>query len=249
MELIIKKKYPDVILLDYGDNEENTTNEETIKNELNELNDNKQDTDEIKFDNNYIIKKFEENKENKMKKIVEDLQSICPHLPKDIYLDIFNKCISIHQSNNQSNGSFLENEVASELSEKNIPFRKQVIINKDGSIIGFNEKNNKKTSNEKKSKCYHIVDFVIGDNININTSITEYKVISCKTTCRERWTQDDWTFTYNPLKYILLTIANDYPSSTRFRETDKRKIITCYPKKKDDRKYKLNFENLIDELI
>ena len=28
----------------------------------------------------------------------------------------------------------------------------------------------------------------------------------------------------------------------------KRKIITCIPKKKDDRIYKLNFENLIEEL-
>ena len=52
-----------------------------------------------------------------------------------------------------------------------------------------------------------------------------------------------------PKLYILLTISNDYPSSVRFEESSKRKIITCIPKKKDDRKFKLNFENLIDELI
>lgn len=34
----------------------------------------------------------------------------------------------------------------------------------------------------------------------------------------------------------------------RFREGNNRKIITCLPKKKDDRIFKLNFENLINEL-
>ena len=176
----------------------------------------------------------------KLKKIIEELKLIYP-LQDEILIELYNKSISIHQSNIQGNGDFLENDiVVSQLQAKNIPFRQQVTINKDGIIVGFNE---------KKGKCYHIVDFVIGDNINLGASITEYKVISCKTTCRERWTQDDWTFTYSPLKYILLTISNDYPTSTRFRETDKRKIITCFPKTKDDRNYKLNFENLIDELL
>jgi hypothetical protein len=192
------------------------------------------------FNNDYVIKKIEENKKNKMKKIIEELKLIYP-LTDHILIDLYNKSISLHQSNIQGNGDFLENDiVVSELLANNIPFKQQVTINNDGLIVGFNE---------KKNKCYHIVDFVIGDNIKLETSITEYKVISCKTTCRERWTQDDWTFTYNPLKYILLTISNDYPTSTRFRETDRRKIITCYPKLKDDRKYKLNFDNLIDELI
>jgi hypothetical protein len=43
-------------------------------------------------------------------------------------------------------------------------------------------------------------------------------------------------------------MSNDYPPSKRFIENTKRKIITCIPKKKDDRLFKLNFENLIDEL-
>lgn len=195
--------------------------------------------DNYKFDNNYVIQKIEENKKNKMKKIVEELKIVCP-LKDDILIDLYNKSISLHQRNVQGNGDFLENDIVIlELSAKNIQFKQQVAINKDGIIIGYNE---------KKSKCYHIVDFVIGD-VKLETSITEYKVISCKTTCRERWTQDDWTFTYSPLKYILLTISNDYPTSSRFRETDKRKIITCFPKLKDTRKYKLNFEDLVDELV
>ena len=101
----------------------------------------------------------------------------------------------------------------------------------------------------EKGKCYHIIDFVIGENIDVGKSIADYKVISCKTTCRERWTQDDWCFTFAPKLYILLTISNDYPTTQRFREDARRKIITCLPKKKDDRLCKLNFENLIDELL
>jgi hypothetical protein len=149
------------------------------------------------FNNDYVIKKIEENKKNKMKKIIEELKLIYP-LTDHILIDLYNKSISLHQSNIQGNGDFLENDiVVSELLANNIPFKQQVTINNDGLIVGFNE---------KKNKCYHIVDFVIGDNIKLETSITEYKVISCKTTCRDRWNQDDWNFTYNPLKYILLTI-------------------------------------------
>jgi hypothetical protein len=89
---------------------------------------------------------------------------------------------------------------------------------------------------------------VVGENIEVGKSITDYKVVSCKTTCRERWTQDDWSYTFIPQLYILLTISDDYPPSTRFEEGVNRKIITCRPKNKDDRNFKLNFENLIDEL-
>jgi hypothetical protein len=196
--------------------------------------------EDVEFNNNYVIQKIEEDKKKKMKKVVEELKTIYP-LSDELLMEFYNKSVSMHQSNIQGNGSFLENDIiVSELVSKSIPFRQQVTINKDGIIVGFNE---------KKRKCYHIVDFVIGDNIEVKKSITEYKVISCKTTCRERWTQDDWTFTYSPLKYILLTISNDYPTSIRFRENDNRKIITCFPRAKDDRKFKLNFENLIDEII
>lgn len=192
------------------------------------------------FNNKYVIQKIEENKQIKLKKIIEELKRIYP-LQDELIIQLYNKSISIHQSNIQGNGNFLENDiVVSELTNHNIPFKQQVTISKDGIIVGFNE---------KKSKCYHIIDFVIGNNIEAGKSISEYKVLSCKTTCRERWTQDDWSFTYIPLKYILLTISSDYPSSARFRENEQRKIITCSPKSKDDRKYKLSFEDLINELI
>ena len=132
--------------------------------------------------------------------------------------------ISIHQTKNKSNENFLENEILVDFLDKNnIHYKKQVTINKSWIIVGFNE---------KKNKCYHIIDFVIGNNIKIDKLITEYKVISCKTTYRERWTHDDCTYTFIPKLYILLTITYDYSSSMRFRENIQRKIITCVPKKK-----------------
>jgi hypothetical protein len=194
----------------------------------------------IRFDNHYILSKIEQNKLSKNLKIIHELKQLAPLLNDFELLELYNKSISIHQSKIHGNGNFLENDILVEILDKNnIYYKKQVTINETGIIVGFNE---------KKIKCYHIIDFVIGKNIEVGKSITDYKVISCKTTCRERWTQDDWSYIFAPKLYILLTISDDYPSSQRFREDAKRKIITCFPKKKDDRIFKLNFENLIDEL-
>ena len=194
----------------------------------------------ITFDNQYVLSRIEENKISKNLKIIQELKQIAPLLSDIELLQLYNKSISIHQSKIQGNGDFLENDIlVSALDKNKIPYKKQVTINKSGIIVGFNE---------KKGKCYHIIDFVIGENIEVGKSITDYKVVSCKTTCRERWTQDYWSYTFAPKLYILLTISDDYPPTQRFREDTKRKIITCLPKKKDDRLFKLNFENLIDEL-
>ena len=194
----------------------------------------------ITFDNQYVLSRIEENKISKNLKIIQELKQISPLLSDIELLQLYNKSISIHQSKIQGNGDFLENDIlVSALDKNKIPYKKQVTINKSGIIVGFNE---------KKGKCYHIIDFVIGENIEVGKSITDYKVVSCKTTCRERWTQDEWSYTFAPKLYILLTISDDYPPTQRFREDTKRKIITCLPKKKDDRLFKLNFENLIDEL-
>lgn len=197
-------------------------------------------TTEIKFDNQYVLSRIDERKLIKNSLIIQYLKHIAPLLSDDEILKIYNTSISIHQSKIQGNGNFLENDiVVGALDKNNIPYKKKVTIDESGIIVGFNE---------KKNKCYHIVDFVVGENIEVGKSITDYKVVSCKTNCRERWTQDDWSYTFAPTLYILLTISNDYPRSQRFREDTKRKIITCNPKRNDDRIYKLKFENLIEEL-
>jgi hypothetical protein len=194
-----------------------------------------------KVNNQYVLSKIEENKTSKKLKIIEELKSIAPSLSDDDLLKLYNKSISLHQSKVQMNGNFLENDIVVPLlNENKISYRKQVTINKSGIIIGFNE---------KRDTCYHIIDFVIGENIEIGKSITEYKVISCKTSCRERWTQDDWSYMFSPKLYILATISDDYPPTSRFREGINRKLITCSPKKKDTRLFKLNFDNLIDYIL
>jgi hypothetical protein len=192
------------------------------------------------IDNLYVLSKMEENRIDKQQQIIRDLKLILPTATNEELLQLYNKSISIHQGKIQGNGSFLENKLLTDMLDSHqIPYRKQVTIDKTGKIVGFND---------KKNNCHHIVDVVIGANVEINTYIMDYKVISCKTTCRERWTQDDWSYTFAPQLFILLTLSSDYPSSERFRESGTRKIITCMPKKKDDRIFKLNFEHLIDEL-
>jgi hypothetical protein len=195
---------------------------------------------EITFNNQYVLSRIEENKISKNLKIIQELKKIAPLLNDDELVQLYNASISIHQSKIQGNGDFLENDIlVGELNKHNIPYKQQVTINKLGIIVGFNE---------KRKKCYHIIDFVIGEHIEVGKPITNYIVVSCKTTCRERWTQDDWSYTFVPKLYILLTISDDYPPTQRFREDEKRKIITCLPKKSDDRLFKLNYENLVDEL-
>lgn len=132
----------------------------------------------IIFDNQYILSRIEENKLTKNSSIIHELKQISPLLTDDKLLQLYNKSISIHQSKIQRNGNFLENDILTKiLDQNNIYYKKQVTIDKSGIIIGFNK---------KKLNVNHVIDFVIGESIQIGKSITEYKVISCKTTCRER---------------------------------------------------------------
>ena len=166
------------------------------------------------FNNQYILTRIAENKSIKNASIIAELKQISPSLSDIELLHLYNKSVSMHQSKVQKNGNFLENDILAKiLDENNVPYKKQVSINKLGIISGFNE----------RKKSYHNIDFVIGENIEKGKSITEYKVVSCKTTCRERWTQDNWSYTFAPKLYILLTMSNDYPPSLRFREDTQKK--------------------------
>jgi len=171
---------------------------------------------------------------NELKKHTSVLNDVCD----DDIISLFDKCISLRQTNIQHNGCNLEMIVKDILRSNNISFNEQVEIDKNGVIIGIGH---------KTKKCFHIIDFVIGD-IKISDNIQNYVVLSCKTTCRERWTQDNWSINLPPTKYILITISDDYPPSSRFQENERRKILTLKCKKRDDRKYKLSFNNLVDEL-
>lgn len=189
----------------------------------------------------YVKTKLQDTNKEKQFNIINELKihtNILNDVSDDDIISLFDKCISLRQQNIYHNGCVLEMIVKDILKRNNIIFKEQVEIDKNGAIIQIGQ---------KTKKCFHIIDFVIGD-IKIKDNIQDYIVLSCKTTCRERWTQDNWTFNLQPIKYILITLSDDYPPSSRFQENKCRKIITLKNKKKDDRKYKLSFNNLLEEL-
>jgi len=98
-------------------------------------------TTEIKFNNQYVLSRMEENKLIKNSLIIQELKQIAPLLSDVDLLQLYNKSISIHQCKIQGNGNFLENDIlVGMLDLNNIPYKKQVTINKSGIIVGFNEK-------------------------------------------------------------------------------------------------------------
>lgn len=192
--------------------------------------------------NQYVKDKVAETKQRYEKEVISKLRTQNDGLG-DItnyqLISLFHQCVSIRQQNTQKHGDMLENIVAELLAEHHIPFRQQVEINNKGCITNVGG---------KTSKCHHVIDFVVG-NITVSSHISEYIVLSCKTTCRERWTQDNWTLTHAPKLYILITLGDDYPPTKRFMENVTRKLLTLHPKKKDDRKYRLSFNELHIELM
>lgn len=170
------------------------------------------------------------------KNIVQELSSEIAEPIKEPYLiKLYNKSISLFQSNKCTNGTVLEQFVESVLKEHNIEYRKQMKMNKNGILSA------------SADDIHHVVDFVIGDVSE--TDVRKLVVLSCKTTCRERWTQDAWSLTIKPKRYILMTSGKDYPGSKRFQESSTRKIIALEPKQKDDRVYKLSFDDFLDTVM
>ena len=80
-------------------------------------------TTEIKFNNQYVLSRMEENKLIKISLIIQELKQIAPLLSDVELLQLYNKSISIHQGN----GNFLENDIlVGMLDLNNIPYKKQV---------------------------------------------------------------------------------------------------------------------------
>jgi DNA (cytosine-5)-methyltransferase 1 len=149
---------------------------------------------------------------------------------------IYTKCISIFQKKKACSGAEFEKEMETQLNQSAIKYNRQVSINSKGII--------QKRSNADSD----IPDIVIG-NVIIGSSITDYIVISCKKTCRERWKQDGWTLIHQPKLFILATNSDDYPSPIdKFGESEIRKIATRKPKKNDIRKYKLDLNDIVNEI-
>lgn len=164
-------------------------------------------------------------------KITKNIRKIHAGLNDENCKEIYKLCISAFQSKKANNGKLLEQFVESVLCDHHIPFRTQVTIDKQGFTTNM------------MNKCHHRLDFVIGDPNEMN--IKKLIVVSCKTTCRERWTQDNWSLTFPPKLYILLTTSSDYPSRERFEENDSRIILTNKTKKRDDRFFRGDLDDLI----
>lgn len=141
---------------------------------------------------------------------------------------------SYAQSQRCKNGGNFEKCIEQILLDKGIEFDRQVPIDKDGYITDVKE-------NSK------IVDIIIGKR-KVKQHISEYVVLSLKTSTRERYSEDDWTKVHKPKLYIYGTLNSDYPSPEKFEESESRKLMCVNPKKVDTRKFKLGFKNLFDVL-
>lgn len=165
---------------------------------------------------------------------IQKIKQLYPDLPEDIVEDIYKTSISLRQSYVCKSGKNLEKVLEIYLETLKIPFKREINIDETGMIVSYTS--------------FHKIDFVLG-NPKMGDSITDYIIISCKKTCRERWMEDSWTLNIPPKKYILFTKANDYPNSTKFMENERRKIITKQPKKRDNRQFPLVWDDLIEEII
>lgn len=63
-------------------------------------------TTEIKFNNQYVLSRMEENKLIKIKLIIQELKQIAPLLSDVELLQLYNKSISIHQGKIQGERKF-----------------------------------------------------------------------------------------------------------------------------------------------
>lgn len=177
--------------------------------------------------------------------IIKKLRNALPscNLSDQELLKLSNTSVSIFQSRKCKHGKCFESIIENQLRVNSIPFVSQVAIDKTGIIIG--------TGTTIKNHA-HTLDILVGaESIDLirGKHVKNYTVISCKTTIRERWNQDEWTFEHKPKLYILCTLSCDYPNSEKFQEGPTRKIATYNPNKKDDRKYKLDLEDLINEVV
>lgn len=178
--------------------------------------------------------------DNKRSSLINHFRNKFHWIPSNVTDDeiykMYESSVSIFQSKQNTNGNSIEDIISKYLSDNGISHRRQIPINREGYIT-------------TKKNSIALIDFVITNNDTIGTHISNYIVLSVKKSCRERWLQDEWTFTNKPKKYILFTLSNDYPDPVfKFRECRSRLIITLKQKKKDKRIYKLTPDHLLSEL-
>ena len=131
-------------------------------------------------------------------------------------------------------GKFFEKYIEDNLVAAGIPFQSQVNLDKDGIIVA--------------GKGDTIPDIVFGSPV-VGTHISNYMVLSLKTTSRERSKQDTaWTHKYPPKRFYYGTIEADYPTPDKFQEGETRKLVCVTLRKKDTRVFKLGFDGMVEEV-
>jgi hypothetical protein len=144
-----------------------------------------------------------------------------------LYID----AVSCFQS---KSGKFFENYIEENIAAAGIPFQAQVHLDRDGFIVAENGET--------------IPDIVFGYP-TIGTHISNYMVLSLKTTSRERSKLDTaWTHIHPPRRFYYGTIEADYPTPEKFKEGETRKLVCVTTRKKDTRLFKLGFDDLVEEI-
>jgi hypothetical protein len=202
--------------------------------------------------NNTILDLIVKHKNDKNISIIKQLKtkikSTFNSVSNEELLELYKSCVSVFQTNHVNSGIHFEKIISTFLEDNNINFKEQVTIDEKGKITYFRSCNNIENKIKKGKNGICTIDIVVGDNIEIGKNIQDYIVISCKINARERWKQDHWSLKNIPKKFLLVVQDNDYPLSNLFLESETRKIITCNPKKRDGRKFKLNYDHFIQEL-
>ena len=179
------------------------------------------------LNNKNVLDAWEAHKNKKRTTFLENLRSEFPELAgmsDDRISGLAAKVVSNHQS---KDGNFLQEFCENRLK---IPFKRQVHINDSGIVVA--------------SGGTTIPDIVFGNPV-VGTHISNYVVGSLKITSRERWKLDTaWVNKHPPKLFLYISLAADYPSPKTFHEGPTRKLVCATPKKKDDRVFKLGFEDI-----
>lgn len=131
-------------------------------------------------------------------------------------------------------GKFFEKIVEDALRDAGVAFKAQVHIDKNGMIV--------------EGQGCTIPDIVFGNPV-VGTHISNYAVMSLKTTSRERSKLDTaWTQSHPPKLFLYGTLEADYPTPDKFGESPHRKLVCAVARKKDTRQYKLGFEDVVQEI-
>jgi hypothetical protein len=165
-----------------------------------------------------ILTKNLARSEHQIENAVCRLRAVYPHIPDKDLENLYNYSVVIHRES--QNNNFLQDYIEEMLVGKKFNFTRDVYIDSFGYV----------------AKDGILVDFVMGFP-KIGDDISKFTVISCKT-----W---DWSLKLAPHVFILASISNNYPSAEHFMENEFRKIVSATPRYNDDRKYRLNFNDLL----